>query len=236
MQRIVHVRTGEPGAGAEIDDWIRRQPARAEAFDDALDACLHVARSRDRPPLLVWVGADWLSPHEDDLLHYIALGWPGTPTVLYGARPVRSSERAGAVRARDRDELRALLAMDLDSLVAHVRLVAAPPGDPGSSRSGSRHPSIREIECPSAHPPEPAGAGSFFWLGAAAASERDNAREGPAHSGDLATEARPDVRVSAAGCGCGPAQGSAPDDSSSLRRRAMLTPEELEALLGDSTG
>lgn len=144
MRKIVHVRTGEQGTGAEIDDWIRRQHAIAEVFDDALDACLHVALRRDQPPVLVWVGAARLPPQEGELLHYISLGWPGCPAVLYGTPQAGVSGPPGVLHVCTPDGLRALLELSLDALLARLRSLVPPPRGCSASQVESNQRSILE--------------------------------------------------------------------------------------------
>ncbi len=236
MRRIVHVRTGEQGAGAEIDDWICRQPALAELFDDALEACLHVALRRGQPPALVWLGAARLFPQEGELLHYITLGWPGCPTVLYGGPLAGISAPPGVLRVHTRDELSALLELNLDALLARLSPSLAPSGGRPASHMELEEQGILE----SAHrPAESAGAASSVGVLRMCAGVPAPA---PEPGGTQAAGAG----ICPAGTASEPPQNELKHDRrgaaeasqlrSDLRERVELTPEEVEALLGDSAG
>jgi hypothetical protein len=234
MRRIVHVRTGERDAGAEIDDWIRSQPALAELFDDALEACLHVALRRGQLPALVWIGAARLFPQEGELLHYIALGWPGCPTVLYGGPLAGGSTPPGVLRVHTHEELSTLLQLNLDALLARLNPSAAPSG--GSPASLMERKGSGALEA--AHrPAESAGTASPAGVLRTCADVADPA---PRPGGTQAAGAD----ISPAGTASEPPQNELKRDRRSaaeasqlrgnLRQRVELTPEEVEALLGDS--
>ncbi|MBU0641000.1 MAG: hypothetical protein KKB50_19225 [Planctomycetes bacterium] len=108
----IHLRTGDPGAAAIIDQWLERHGVVVIGCTDAFHACSHMVRNGTEAPLLAFVGTDWLAPDDRAIIRYLHERWPGVGIVLYGAVEAGVSWANGArlIVCRTRAALRDLVA------------------------------------------------------------------------------------------------------------------------------
>lgn len=80
----VHLRTGDTSAASLVEGWFQHHRVRYVDHADAYECCVHLLRHSDAPPDLVFVGVDWLTSDETQILHYVRDVWPGAILVVYG--------------------------------------------------------------------------------------------------------------------------------------------------------
>ncbi len=202
----VHLRTGERGSDDEIDAWLQRQSATVIGSDDPLDACVQVLTHQHLPVALVFLGGDWLEPDDWRLVDYLRELWPAAACVVHLSRPgvVALSDPLTLV-CSSRAELATVLAGDFEQAVEHVRRAA------------------RRSEVIETPPGRPEG------------SATDVAGPGRAAVGPIRSGPHPGVAPPAR-----PAKDESGSSSTAVSAdraeplRAILTREELEALMRDA--
>ena len=79
----IHLRTGEADVSDLVDDWLQQYEIHGPIFANAFDTCVYLLQESDKVPDLAFVGVDWLSPDEGDIVHYLRETWPALGIVVY---------------------------------------------------------------------------------------------------------------------------------------------------------
>lgn len=203
--RVVHVHTGEHALADAIDRWLEQNGIEPVSCADAFEACSYLVQHASSPPVLTFVGLDWLDHDDAEILRYLHDTWADSVIVAYGCGRsiVNCGEAAQTVFCPSREALNELISQPPDELVR--RLGAPSRAEPPGAESAVR---------PAPPVSEERGAASGAVLGGctSAASEtttpptaNPRTRPGEAASGSLRDRSR--------------------------IPRAVLTREELTALL-----
>ena len=135
----IHLRTGEAGVSDLVDAWLQQHEIHGPVFANAFDTCVYLLEESDKVPDLAFVGADWLSPDEGDIVHYLRETWPSLGIVVYAGGTVTVGCEPGGLTqfCHSRGALRQLLEYSPEQLLRVLRehdpsdgkrLVPVPPG------------------------------------------------------------------------------------------------------------
>lgn len=127
-RRAIHIRTGEPGAGQAVDNWLERHGVEQICCVDVLDACAFILKNSARVPDLAFVGMNRLTADDLAIVKYLRETWPAVAIVLYGEHAELDSY-ARAPRTLvcpSRAALDEILAAPPDNLLAKFWRVSSP--------------------------------------------------------------------------------------------------------------
>ncbi len=67
-----------------IERWLTNHDVDTTTFDDVYEACVYLLTRFEQVPQLAIVGADWLAPGEFSIIRYIRETWPRVGVLVYG--------------------------------------------------------------------------------------------------------------------------------------------------------
>ncbi len=113
------MRTGDRGTDGAISAWLERHGVEVIACADAFEACALALTHSETTPDLTLVGVDWLAPDELAVIGYFRETWPGVTTVVYGSKPADTGFEAAplTIVCRSAVAMRRILADTPDALL-----------------------------------------------------------------------------------------------------------------------
>ena len=208
--KALHLRTGDRSTDNAIAQWLERHHVECSSCRDPFEACIHALIKPEARPDLILIGTDWLAPDENSVIGRLRETWPAVPLVLYGhhdAAPSAFEPDRGQRRIEGAAALRGFLAEDPSAVVAQLQ--AAPREQRWDGPIGLAESKLPPTSAPTL-PDE--------WVTRSASISKSASTE------VLGAELFASIPVEPA---------TAPRRDASVASHAILTPEELTALLED---
>jgi len=86
-EHAIHLRTGDGVVDAAVGDWLERNHTQTVSFSDVFETCVYALSKGTREPSLALIGTDWIAPDELGIIRYLREAWPRVTAVLYGRLP-----------------------------------------------------------------------------------------------------------------------------------------------------